>query len=733
MKINLEIKDRVAKLLATEDIIVEHNNRSSTATFNMFTRVLTLPVWAHATNDMYDMLISHEVGHALFTPYEEWRNCDLNKSYTNIIEDIRIEKLMKRKYAGIAKCFFNGYKDLAKQDFLCIKNKNLSSFIFIDRINIHYKIGHFVNVPFCDNEKDILKMIDELETFDDVLRLTKLISDFCKKESSRLPELDLSGNQSNNSCESSENEIEINPEKFDIDDLRDEIADDLNDDIDNNQEDNSTNQNRKDKDNLEDLEEPEPKTLDNLQESLKQLCDISTQTIYLKAPKIDLDDYIVKYDTVKYDLCLILDREYYIKELNSFMSRRYTTINANTYENEYDYTRNCAETEYDTFKNSSKKEVSYLIKEFESKKSANSYNRTLYAKTGVLDCKKIHSYMYNEDIFKKITITPNEKNHGLIFILDWSGSMGSVLESTLKQLYYLLWFCKKANIHFDVYAFSSNLRKKLPQKVIKREINTFDIGIDNGLLHILTSNCSARELEEQMRNVFLLCKFVTVNSHNQFPSFIPYALGATPLNESLLLLPDLIQKFKEKTRAQKIHITILTDGESQEIKYFNDDLRCKLIPNIPASSSRSYFFQNKKTKKLYCINNREQKIGLTNVLIENLNDQFNDVNFLGFRLISSRSHVDKVLHSHHRNVPIDIINKYKKEYDNNGSFVLPDTSYSGMFVLNSTLLNKRTNTVFSLSESQKLTKSMLTKHALKYFENKKMNKKILNEFVNCIV
>ena len=74
------------------------------------------------------------------------------------------------------------------------------------------------------------------------------------------------------------------------------------------------------------------------------------------------------------------------------------------------------------FKNNAKKEVSYLVKEFECKKSADAYARSSTARTGVLDTSKLHTYKYNEDLFKKVTVVPDGKNHGLIFILDWSGS-----------------------------------------------------------------------------------------------------------------------------------------------------------------------------------------------------------------------------------------------------------------------------------------------------------------------
>ncbi len=49
-------------------------------------------------------------------------------------------------------------------------------------------------------------------------------------------------------------------------------------------------------------------------------------------------------------------------------------------------------------------------------------------------------------IFKKVTVLPDGKNHGLVFILDWSGSMNSVMLDTVKQLYNLIWFCRKISL-----------------------------------------------------------------------------------------------------------------------------------------------------------------------------------------------------------------------------------------------------------------------------------------------
>ena len=71
MAVQHEVKSQLARLLATEDIVVEHKNVDC-AQFDVRRRVLTLPLWEKASYNVYDMLVGHEVGHALFTPDEEW-------------------------------------------------------------------------------------------------------------------------------------------------------------------------------------------------------------------------------------------------------------------------------------------------------------------------------------------------------------------------------------------------------------------------------------------------------------------------------------------------------------------------------------------------------------------------------------------------------------------------------------------------------------------------------------
>ena len=157
-----------------------------------------------------------------------------------------------------------------------------------------------------------------------------------------------------------------------------------------------------------------------------------------------------------------------------------------------------------TFKRSAQKEVNYLVKEFECRKAADSYARATTARTGVLDCSKLHTYKYNEDLFRKVTTLADGKNHGLVFVLDWSGSMSKVMLDTMKQLYNLIWFCKKVSIPFDVYAFTNEWKHNYwaydtDEKVIlekpemyEKKENLLAINDEFSMMNILTSKVNGR-------------------------------------------------------------------------------------------------------------------------------------------------------------------------------------------------------------------------------------------------
>ena len=180
MAVQQEIKSQLAKLLATEDIVVEHKHVEQ-AQFNVQSRALILPLWEKASNDVYDMLVGHEVGHALFTPDVDPPR-DIPFQFVNVVEDARIEKLMKRKYLGIAKSFYRGYNELYNEDYFEVDGQNISSFNLADRANLHFKVGSFLDIPFSTPETEIINLIKNAETFTDTIAAAEALYNYCKQE-----------------------------------------------------------------------------------------------------------------------------------------------------------------------------------------------------------------------------------------------------------------------------------------------------------------------------------------------------------------------------------------------------------------------------------------------------------------------------------------------------------------------------------------------------------------------
>ena len=277
MPVSHEIKSQLARLLATEDIIVEHR-QVDTAQFNVSTRVLTLPLWDRASNSIYDLLVGHEVGHALFTPDVDPPK-DVPHSIFNIVEDARIEKLMKRRYPGLSKSFFKGYKDLSDQDFFCLEGEDIDKMSLPDRVNLYFKIGNHIDINF-DNylEMPIVRMIAGCEDFKDTIVAAKALYNLCK-----------SGNNSVNKMPQppGESPSDEDEDGDSIDNPMGGISS-ADGDQPNENSDNSKGTGGGDFDDLS------THTVDSLEEKLKDLTNqYSRDNIYVEIPDINLNTVVV--------------------------------------------------------------------------------------------------------------------------------------------------------------------------------------------------------------------------------------------------------------------------------------------------------------------------------------------------------------------------------------------------------------------------------------------------------
>jgi hypothetical protein len=717
MTVRHEIKSQLAKLLATEDLVVEHK-KVETACFNVHTRVLTLPMWEKASNTVYDLLVGHEVGHALYTPDEDWlKEHKIPPQFVNVVEDARIEKLMKRRYAGLAKTFFNGYKELADEDFFQIKDEDITTYNLADRANLWFKVGNYVDIPVESGEEtEIINLIADTETFADVLVAAEALYKYCKQKQQEETKISLDNLESQDSGASQQPASDfIDQQEGENDQPESEGSEGAPSSEENPQQKPQQQPTNEGGEKDEDLE---VKTMESLEEALKELVNNDGyENVYLELPKLELDKVIVPNQEI-HDNCK--------SSWDSFLEER-----EYSYENIFGQ----VDKEFVEFKRSAQKEVNYLVKEFECRKAADSYARATTSRTGVLDCSKLHTYKYNEDIFKKVTTLADGKNHGLVFILDWSGSMSDVMLDTVKQLFNLVWFCKKVNIPFEVYAFTTDYplvrydeqgKASYRELAYKKKDGLVQVGEWFSLMNLLTSKVNGKTLDEQMRNIFRLAASFRYNSHCYYSAPVGMSLSGTPLNESLIALHQILPKFQKENKLQKVQCVILTDGEGCLLKYHREvQRRWEEEPYLGTSHiGPNAFIRDRKTGMTYSCDCEYHDF--TNILLRNLRDRFTDINFIGIRVLQSRDAGAFIRQycGYYGTEYDKVMNSWKKEK----AFTIKSSGYHSYFGLSSATLSQESE--FEVADDA--TKAQIKSAFVKSLKTKKMNKKILGEFVELV-
>jgi hypothetical protein len=713
--INQEIKGNLAKLLATENLIVEHRN-VPTASFDTNRRVLTLPIWNKASATVYDMLVGHEVGHALYTPDTDWSTIVRNnvpKDFVNVVEDSRIEKLMKRKFPGLSRSFYQGYQELNEDDFFEILDVDMKRLSFIDRINLHFKVGAFAMIPFVNNIEDqFIVRIGDAETFEEVLAICEDIVDYLKEQQQEHPTAPSQQPQEGQIGVDDDNPI--SEDKEDTDASEDECKDQSND---------STQLDTPScGGSIPNINEQVSQTQRSFDESTEELS--SDQSLYndidyVEIPKIKLENTIVD-----------------CKALNDYIAKFWSNQGAERLKLWGDIFE-VVDTQYKNYKLSAQKEVNYLVKEFECKKSADAYARTSTARSGVLDTSKLHTYKYSDDIFKKINVVPDGKNHGLIFILDWSGSMVEALMDTVKQLLNLCWFCKKVQIPFEVYAFTLEwnpfiiddemVASELPPKC-DIKIGEFNIHRRFFLLNFLSSRSNAKEFDTQAKHLFRMAyayrNYVLYSSPNGC------GLSGTPLNESIIALHQIIPQFKNNNKLQKVNVVILTDGEGCDLTYNTEN---SYMPNGIGSRrvSGCSSLRDRKTGNVY--RTFQDYCGsydnsLTAILLENLQHRFPEINLIGFRIVtgSEFNRVYRYINSHSGgyDIPDQIIKQWRKSK----SIEMNPIGYDALYILGSSVLS--TDTTFDVADDASI--AQVRRAFRTTLKKKSTNKKLLSSFASLV-
>lgn len=539
----IDSKSLLARLLANENIVVEHVPGSDTAYFDTASRRLVLPVWKDMDNDTYDMLVGHEVGHAIYTPAGieplekainsiDSTNPDLVKGYLNIVEDARIERLMKRRYPGLTHNFRRAYTRMYEADQFGFRRNatDPSELGLIDRLNLRAKVGVHVDVdvPLDTMERLLFAEMMRTETFDEVVALTKRIYDHARKPKTQQPPVN----------------VNLSPAGGQQDDMLDEDTASAPTSDDEGEGTPTTG--------TETVETKEPSsstdnrgggTVNGAVRTVGAPDAPITSNIHANAAPRDKSGKEIVYAEIGGREMLrdiVVDHRIVAADFAGLMI-------AST---------------YDEFRSESRNYVNMLVKEFELRKAADLHARTAISTSGVIDADRLHQYKYVDDIFKRMSNVRQGKNHGMVMFLDWSSSMSIVLNNTVRQVMCLAWFCRACNIPFDVYAFSDN-HHGVESRLNRQQPIPNDATITPQsfrLFNFLSSKMTTREFNRAMQVLF------TLGTNGTYTANIPmhYHLNGTPLFATIVAARNIVDEFRERNNLQIVNTIILTDGDDTD-------------------------------------------------------------------------------------------------------------------------------------------------------------------------
>jgi len=570
--------EMVSKLLASENISVVQKS-VPTAYFDLENRNLVLPEWKDMETFTYDHLIGHEVGHAIYTDKGEWFSAlegkkNGFKTFLNVVEDARIEKKVQSRFPGLRKSFIKSYRKMLDEGFFGGSIEDINKMKLIDRLNVYFKCGMTSGVVFSSDEVIWVKRMKEVSLFSEVVDLAKDLYEAAIKEKEE---------EQKNQQQMEEEESE--EESFGLSDSFDDSEDD--EESEDGSSDGSEDEESED-DESEDVD-VESFTDKNLESMIRSELSSNSNTI-----NIFFEEEVAP---------VIMGYKEYLK----------------TFKSDIEFCNNSSiingainKKFYDEFLLNNKAAISYMIKEFEMKKRATEYKRTTISKTGTLDTVKMNNYRWSDDVFLKMDVTNDGKNHGLIMYLDWSSSMWNQMSGTIQQLLNLVSFCRSVQIPFRVYAFTSFF-KKARCFVVHKE-NETAIFNNLTLVELFNDKMKKSEFIESATNLIGVTK--------QQMNLSSFNLGGTPLDAALIAAPVIHETFVAETKVDVVNTIILTDGVSHRACFYSNDSLKNIEEN--RCSYEKWFLNDRKTKKRYLVTEN-----VTEVLLRRLRDRTQS-NVIGF-------------------------------------------------------------------------------------------------------
>lgn len=591
--------DHLAKLFASENIGIEIKN-TSTAYFDVKNRRMTFPTWIlDLPVASRELLMLHEASHALHTPefgtHEAAKEHEqVFRTILNILEDKRIEDAMKEKFPGAKATFIRGFFELVNKNFFGIKfQDNVNGLTLLDRMNLHFKGDYYFDCDFEDDEQYWVDRAAQNKTFEEVYQNAVELFEWMKEKYSKevLENIqyeldDFRMGDSDGFEDGASTTLEklrelMNSEEFEklqeaIESGDDKTAEDM------------IKEKLKD-DNLDFSKNNAGETDRNWENNQKNFSDSSKEKGYFKKFRepinVSLPKKIVSSD-------FIIDNDVITTLLSEDMSNLHE-------EKRDDFNKFVKE-----YKDSMRPIMSHMLREFYRKKAAEDYRRTKQSKTGNLDLNKLPHFKYTSDLFLNKSIILDEKNHGFVLLLDWSGSMNCIMTSAILQLINNVMFCKNIDVPFVAYAFSSEASKSYDFSIpsIFHAATAGDLRIHPNFKLLELCDSTKKNYEEQLKNLFYLAYCFNSNSlvtRSTYQSYIKnyfdenkklqnryshlhhinhsvknmvvlsdvFELGSTPLNDSLVLMNHVLIEQKRKMNVDIMNFITITDGDSDHMQH----------------------------------------------------------------------------------------------------------------------------------------------------------------------
>ena len=716
-------KSTLAKLLAKENITVQYGNYS-TAWFDIKDRVLGLPMWKDMGKDVADLLIGHEVGHALFTPFEGWHDSPEKlegcpRTYINVIEDARIERHIKDAYVGLVSPMARGYKKLFDDGFFGTEFHNMdwNNVKLIDKINLKAKVGAHLDVPFNDEEIVFYDRAMKTETFDEVLQLVRDVLAYTKENQEELltpPPAPEPKEEDENQDEKQENK---GPGQSGHDDAQDSEEEKVEDKVPSSDSDEGqTSADGQEAGNPKGpVDEDISQSDENFRKNESSLLDVDEKG----EQKLVANDFSkdIKSKIVIPFKQLSKERQQSMSTLDGMDMER---IDESIFK-------------FKTYMKSIKKDVNFAVKEFEMRKAAYRYSRSQTAKSGSIDVNRVWSYKTNDDIFARVTQLADAKNHGMVMVIDYSGSMANIMGNVMDQLLHLVTFCKAVNIPFEVYGFTST--NTAFGGGYWEEGNDTSVQKDSELYHqalsmpqLVTSKLNKTDYEKALLNMFLR---YDLNSEDSRPWLERYIIsknedyGSTPLNEALVMSHTILKNFKRNYNVDNMNFVVISDGATNGSSIVKDyDLKTKRVQTRGGYYGTGGININIDNKIVYL---KDSRRGGTESLLENIQKTF-DATTIGFFIADDRYSFKNKIGEAIGNEWLDgyELKPFNREYMKNKCITLKDTlGYNEFYVVKGKQLS---TDVEEFEPKEDASKGQITMAFKRFSKSKKLNKTLLTNF-----